>query len=77
LHLTPQDSPSLIAAIEAPVFCALSFAAAYVSFELFQRPVAGLRRRFGAETRPTVAMDFGDVMQQVQSEAVRIDVEKR
>jgi peptidoglycan/LPS O-acetylase OafA/YrhL len=55
LHLPAQSSPSLFAAVEALVLVAASFGVAYLSFNLFQRPVLALRHRFGAETRTAIA----------------------
>jgi peptidoglycan/LPS O-acetylase OafA/YrhL len=77
LHLTPQESPSLTAAIKAPIFCALSFAAAWLSYELFQRPVLALRRRFGAEARKAVDVELADVIRPVQNEEMHGEVVRR
>jgi peptidoglycan/LPS O-acetylase OafA/YrhL len=75
LHLPSQSSPSLQAAIEAPGLVALSFGAAWLSYELFQRPVAGLRRRFGAEARPAIILGQGEA--DLTGNVVHAEIDRR
>jgi peptidoglycan/LPS O-acetylase OafA/YrhL len=72
-----RTSPSVTAALLALTLVVLSFGAAWVSFVAFQRPVAALRHRFGADPRAPIAGALADAMPDVKVEPVPVKARRR